>query len=197
MQFRGASLLGLLLLVGLAACETTRSASPLGSNPRLPDSANAALLRPGDSLIVALQGIPDATNLAVQIDDQGEITLPFIGGLVARGLTTAEFSRRIRETYLERDFYRTIDVSVTVTERYIYVGGEVQRPGRVVWTPDLTLSKAVQAAGGFTLYARETNVSLVRDQQAYQFDARLAQRQPTEDPRLMPGDSIQVARTAF
>jgi polysaccharide export outer membrane protein len=40
---------------------------------------------------------------------------------------------------------------VSVTERYIYVGGEVQRPGRIVWTPDLTLAKAIQAAGGFTL----------------------------------------------
>jgi polysaccharide export outer membrane protein len=190
-------LLCLPLLAGLAGCETTQGTGEAGSNPRLPEGASAAHLRPGDSLVVALQGIPDATNLAVQVDDQGEITLPYIGGLVAAGLTPAGFSRRIRETYIARDFYRTIDVSVTVTERYIYVGGEVQRPGRVVWTPDLTLTKAIQSAGGFTLYARETSVSVVRDQNAFQLDARLAQRQPAEDPRLMPGDSVQVARSAF
>ena len=30
-----------------------------------------------------------------------------------------------------------------------------------------------------------------------QLDARLAQRSPAEDPRLLPGDSIRVDRSAF
>ena len=88
-------------------------------------------------------------------------------------------------------------MSVNVTERYIYIGGEVQRPGRIVWSPDLTLSKAVQSAGGFTLYARESRVNLTRDRKAYDFDVKLAQRQPEQDPLLFPGDSIQVPRSAF
>ena len=74
---------------------------------------------------------------------------------------------------------------------------EVQRPGRIPWSPDLTLSKAVQSAGGFSLYAKETKVTLTRDNKAYDFDVKLAQRQPLEDPRLFPGDSIQVPRSAF
>ncbi len=106
---------------------------------------------PRDSLVVSLQGIPDPSNNAVQIEDQGAINLPFLVPINATGVTPSDLSRHIRTTYLERDFYRTVDVSVSVTERYIYVGGEVQRPGRIVWTPDLTLAKAIQAAGGFTL----------------------------------------------
>lgn len=73
----------------------------------------------------------------------------------------------------------------------------MQRPGRIPWSPDLTLAKAVQSAGGFTLYAKETKVTLTRDRKAYDFDVRLAQRQPDEDPLLFPGDSIQVPRSAF
>ena len=88
-------------------------------------------------------------------------------------------------------------MSVSVTERYIYVGGEVQRPGRIVWTPDLTVAKAIQSAGGFTLYAKETAVTLVRDKAAYPIDVKLAQRNPSQDPRLMPGDSLQVPRSPF
>lgn len=190
----------LILLTGTilwTGCESTGASGPTATNPRLPDAASAALLRPGDSLGISLQGIPDPSQHEVQIDDEGIISLPFIGGLRAARLTSSELSALIRKTYVERDFYRTIDVSVSVTERFVYVGGEVQRPGRIEWTPDLTMTKAIQAAGGFTLYAKETAISVVRDQSAYTLDARLAQKSPAEDPKLLPGDSLQIDRSAF
>lgn len=185
-----AVLLGLLL--GGCATETV-----LPVNPQIPIPVSTAQLRPGDSLNVALQGVPDASTNSVQIDEQGLISLPFIGPVPAAGLSTAELSQRIRETYIAKRIYTTVDVSVSVTERYIYVGGEVQRPGRIIWTPDLTVAKAIQSAGGFTLYAKETAVSLVRENNAYPIDVKLAQRNPGQDPRLVPGDSLQVPRSPF
>jgi polysaccharide export outer membrane protein len=176
-------------------CATDRASTT--ANPQIPGSAATAQLRAGDSLNVALQGVPDATASNLQIDEQGTISLPFIGAVQAAGLSTAELSQRIRETYVARKIYTHVDVSVSVTERYIYVGGEVQRPGRIVWTPDLTVAKAIQSAGGFTLYAKETAVSLIRDKNAYPIDVKLAQRNPGEDPRLVPGDSLQVPRSPF
>ena len=186
------SALALLLLV--AGC-TTEAVSP--ANPAIPLPASTAQLRSGDSLTIALQGVPDASTNSVQIDEQGLISLPFIGMLPVAGLSTAELSQRIRETYITKKIYMTVDVSVSVTERFIYVGGEVQRPGRIVWTPDLTVAKAIQSAGGFTLYAKETAVNLVREKNAYPIDVKLAQKNPAQDPRLMPGDSLQVSRSAF
>lgn len=186
----------LLLLVALAGCETTRGA-PAARNPRVAASASASQLRPGDSITVSLSGIPDPGTHVVQLDEQGQISLPYLGTLAAAGLSTGELSQSIRQAYLTRQFYTEISVSATVTERYVYVGGEVQRPGRIPWSPDLTLAKAIQAAGGFTLYAKETRITLSRDRQTYAFDVRLAQRQPDEDPLLFPGDSIQVPRSAF
>ncbi|MDD3179169.1 MAG: polysaccharide export protein [Opitutaceae bacterium] len=174
----------------------TEAAAGAGTNPRVA-AANSAQLRPGDTLTVSLLGIPDSTNYPTQIDDQGYISLPYIGLIPAGGLTTSELSQGIRQTYLAKKFYTTMDVSVVVTERYVYVGGEVQRPGRITWSPDLTLTKAIQAAGGFTLYAKETKVTLTRDRKAYDFDSRLAQRRPEEDPLLFPGDSLQVPRSPF
>ncbi|MCF3651835.1 polysaccharide biosynthesis/export family protein [Synoicihabitans lomoniglobus] len=184
------------MVLALTGCETT-SVTGGATNPKIPEASSSALLRPGDSLGIALQGIPDPSAHNVQIDDQGLISLPFVGGVQAAGLTASDLSAQIRQTYVAQNFYRTIDVSVTVTERFVYVGGEVQRPGRIVWTPDLTMTKAIQAAGGFTLYARESAINVVREQAAYTLDARLAQRSPAEDPRLLPGDSIQVDRSAF
>lgn len=198
MRHPRSSLFGILLvaLAILAGCETT-SAPRSGKNPQVAASATAAQLRPGDSLTVTLSGIPDSSTNPVQIDEQGSISLPFLGVIPAAGLNTGELSAAIRQAYLDRKFYTAISVAVTVTERYVYIGGEVQRPGRIPWSPDLTLAKAVQSAGGFTLYAKESRVTLTRDRQAYDFDVKLAQRQPEEDPRLFPGDSIQVPRSAF
>jgi protein involved in polysaccharide export with SLBB domain len=182
------------ILCVIAGC-TSDAVTP--ANPQIPLPASTAQLRAGDSLTIALQGVPDASTNSVQIDEQGLISLPFIGQIPAAGLSTAELSQRVRETYVAKKIYTTLDVSLSVTERYIYVGGEVQRPGRIVWTPDLTVAKAIQSAGGFTLYAKETAVSLIREKNAYPIDVKLAQRNPAQDPRLMPGDSLQVPRSPF
>ena len=187
-------------LAALCGCQTGSSSPEVvdgNHNPKVAASSSAAQLRPGDSLTVSLNGIPDPSNNAVQIDESGSLSLPYLGVIQAAGLNTGELSTAIRQAYLDRKFYTSISVSVVVTERYVYIGGEVQRPGRIPWSPDLTLAKAVQSAGGFTLYAKETKVTLTRDRKAYDFDVKLAQRQPDEDPLLFPGDSIQIPRSAF
>ena len=190
----------LLLLLAAALVTGGCASGDAGAPPasaRIPEAGSTAQLRPGDSLTVALQGVPDPSTNNVQIDEQGLITLPFIGAVRAAGTTPAELSQRVRETYLNRRIYTAVDVSIVVTERFVYVGGEVQRPGRIGWTPDLTVAKAIQAAGGFTLYAKENAVSLVRDQAAYSVDVKAARKDPSRDPRLVPGDSLQVPRSPF
>jgi polysaccharide export outer membrane protein len=185
----------LVALVGLlAACETSE---PSGRNPTIPSAASSSQLRPGDSLTVAIIGVPDPSTNSVQIDDQGIISLPYIGTIKASGHTTASLTQQIREAYVTKKIYTSVDVSVSVTERYVYVGGEVEKPGRIIWTPDLTAAKAIQAAGGFTLYAKEDKVGIVRNQALYVLDIRLAQKNPSQDPRLEPGDSLQVSRSTF
>jgi polysaccharide export outer membrane protein len=192
MHFLRAGSIAVLAL--LAGCATE---GPAGRNPVIPSAASASELRPGDSLTIAIIGVPDPSTNSVQIDDQGIISLPYIGALKAGDQTTAGLTQRILETYVEKKIYTSVDVSVSVTERYVYVGGEVEKPGRIIWTPDLTAAKAIEAAGGFTLYAREDKVAVVRNQALYDLDIKLAQKDPSQDPRLEPGDSIQVARSAF
>ncbi len=181
-------------LVFLTACSTDEIS---GSNPSIPTANTTAQLRPGDSLTVSVQSVPEPHSNSVQIDGEGFISLPYIGNVVAAGATTGELAQHIRQTYIDGEIYRALDVSVTVTERYVYVGGEVTRPGRIIWTPDLTLTKAIQSAGGFTLYAKENRVTLARDQDAYDINVTLAQKNPAQDVLLMPGDSIQVPRSPF
>jgi polysaccharide biosynthesis/export protein VpsN len=189
--FRAASIALLGILAGCATSE------PTGKNPVIPSAATSSELRPGDSLTVAIIGVPDPSTNSVQIDDQGMISLPYIGAIKASGETTGGLTQGIRDAYVTKKIYTSVDISVSVTERYVYVGGEVEKPGRIIWTPDLTAAKAIQAAGGFTLYAKEDRVGIVRKQALYVVDIKLAQTNPSQDPRLDPGDSIQVSRSAF
>ena len=193
MRILGLATIALAVISG--GCQTADA--PTGRNPTIPSVASSSQLRPGDSLTVAIIGVPDPSTNAVQIDDMGIISLPYIGTLKAAGETTGGLTQRIREAYVSKKIYTSVDISVSVTERYVYVGGEVEKPGRIIWTPDLTAAKAVQAAGGFTLYAKEDRVSVVRNQVLYEVDIKLAQKSPSQDPKLEPGDSIQVSRTAF
>jgi polysaccharide biosynthesis/export protein VpsN len=188
---RAASILVLGFVAGCATGGTT------ATNPVIPSAASSSELRTGDSLTVAIFGVPDPSTNNVQIDEKGFISLPYIGAIKAAGSTLAELTQRVRETYGTKNIYNSVDVSVSVTERYVYVGGEVARPGRIIWTPDLTVAKAIQAAGGFSLYANEQKVSLVREQAIYELDVKLAQKNPSQDPKLEPGDSVQVPRSAF
>jgi len=182
------------VLVLQSGCETD---AVTGANPQVPAATTSAQVRPGDGLTVSLQGIPDPTTNQVQVSDSETINLPFIGTVSTANATPAELAQRIRDTYIAKKYYTAVDVQVNVTERFVYVGGEVTKPGRIVWTPDLTVSKAIQAAGGFTLYAKESKVSLVREQKAYDVNVTLAQKNPSQDIRMMPNDSVQVSRSAF
>ena len=183
-------------LIGLlAGCAATPDSA--GRNPVIPSAANASQLRSGDSLTVAIIGVPDPSTNSVQVDDQGLITLPYIGPIKASGETTGGLTQKIRDAYVDKKIYTEVDISVNVTERYVYVGGEVEKPGRIIWTQDLTAAKAVQAAGGFSLYAKKDKVGIVRNQQLYDVDIKLAQANPSQDPKLEPGDSIEVPRSAF
>src|SRR5687767_10338507 len=57
-------------------------------------------------------------------------------------------------------FHRTI--TIVTTNRFVFVGGEVRHPGRFNWTEGLTLTNAVQAAGGFTDFANRSGLELRR-----------------------------------
>ncbi len=176
-------------------CATTPSPAPADIN-RLPAVSTNAL-RTGDALSISLQGVPDASDHKVQVSDTGTISLPYLGTVKAEGLTAAELAVEVRRLYLEKRIYRTVEVSIASTERFVFVGGEVNRPGRILWTPDLTVTKAIQAAGGFTVYARENRISVVRNQEAFPFDVTLAEKTPSADALLAPGDALQVPKSAF
>ena len=89
---------------------------------------------------------------------------------------------------------------VTVTNKpqeFYYIGGRINYPGQKVFQPGITLLQAILAAGGTS--QKENRVEISRAGA----DGRLAtvlyrikeiKAGTVEDPKLQPGDRIEVAR---
>lgn len=93
----------------------------------------------------------------------------------------------------------TVDEEIGFSEEgqllYVYLHGEVNRPGEYQYRPGLTVEKAVVLAGGFTLRASKRKVSVSRqidDQEV----PEIMKKVPLYLP-VMPGDIISVGASWF
>lgn len=77
----------------------------------------------------------------------------------------------------------------------ISVGGEVKSPQLLEYQPDLTVMRAINAAGGFKEYANRSKVRVARGGKTIIIDAKEILTDPSKDIALQPGDSIDVPET--
>lgn len=159
-----------------------------------PTNASVAF-RPGDSVTVTFSGVGDTLPIHEErIKDDGAITLPLIGSVVALGKTPGELQKEIQDLYVPK-FYKRLVVTVKSLDQVFYVGGEVRQPGRQVWIGEIRVTQAIQAAGGFTDFANKKNVLLMRaDGTQVEVHCLKAMKDPKLDPKVKPGDSITVRR---
>lgn len=93
----------------------------------------------------------DDTLPAVElaISNEGELSVPLIGGLKVAGLTVPEALQAMRAEFIERKIFIDPQVSLSVVSfRPIFVLGDVKAPGSFPYQPLLTIEQAVALAGG-------------------------------------------------
>jgi polysaccharide export outer membrane protein len=127
-----------------------------------------AALRVGDPIELRIGGVPpeDQTqmNNTYNVDAAGTINLPYIGKMKAAGMTPAQLSRSIEESYRSNKIYSNLNVTIIMQPgaRFVNVGGSVRTPSRVPFTEDMTWLTAINAAGGFNDFADQRHVRLLR-----------------------------------
>lgn len=158
-----------------------------------------SVLRVGDYVQVQLKGVPapEEASLDFSLNEQGTIAMPHLPPIRALGKSTGVLEREIEEMYKAQRIFTDPKVSVLVGGRYINVMGEVRMPQRVLYTSDLTMLKAVAAAGGFTDYANKRAVRVHRGNEVVEVHAGRALKEPSEDLQLKPGDTVEVKRSIF
>jgi polysaccharide export outer membrane protein len=151
----------------------------------------------GNRITIVFSGIPNPPEAHMeQISSDGHITPPFLDEPVrAAGLTAAELQQKLHKLYVP-DIYRKITITVLNSERYFFVGGEVRTPGQKPYLSQMTVVKAIQAAGDFTEFANERAVQVLRtDGRSEIIDVKAALRDPSRDSPVYPGDIINVNRS--
>jgi protein involved in polysaccharide export with SLBB domain len=80
----------------------------------------------------------------------------------------------------------------------VYVAGEVKYPGRITWTPRLTLTEAIALAGGFTDFADREEIEIQSFGGAdKKYNYHQAESAAMSNPSLKRGDFVRVGRRFF
>jgi len=174
--------------------------APTGSPVTGQTGANGefAKFHVGDTVTVSLSGLPNTIEpVTAPITDDGTIALADIGKVPAAGKTAGELQNEIHDMYVPA-YYTHITVTVTIGDRVYYVRGEVKTPGRLVYTSETSVTKAIAAAGDFTDFANRRKVKLMRTNGSsitVNCNRVLAGDEP--DPQVYPGDQIYVPKTIW
>lgn len=163
--------------------------------------AQDAVLRSGDTLELRIGGVPQEEVQQVSgtytIDGDGFVNLPHIGKVRAAQATQSEVQRAIESSYISQKIYTNPSITLTVPNlaRFVNTGGEVKAPQRVPFTADLTLLGAISASGGFTEFADQGKVRLLRDGKVTIVNVKEVRKDPDKDIRLKPGDRVEVPQS--
>lgn len=116
-----------------------------------------------DVLNVSVWKEPEITE-TVPVRPDGKISLPLLNDVQAAGLTPMQLSVTITtrlKKYLENPQV-TVIVTQINSQRY-YIMGEVTRAGAYPLLPGMTILQALSGAGGFTPYAKLSDIYLLRN----------------------------------
>jgi polysaccharide export outer membrane protein len=130
------------------------------------------------------------------IKDDGRITPPLIGSVVALGKSPGELQAELQEKY--NKYLRNTTVTVTARDRYYYVSGEVKAPGAKTYLGETDIIKAISNAGDFTDFASRRKVRVIRSNGKTEIiDVIKAIEDPQYDVPVFPNDRIVVPRSIF
>ena len=208
---------------GAVAAETNATSSAIAN------STNATGIVSMDSLddtrqldkgdVISFRVVEDREEpRQLVITELGELEVPYAGRYVALNKTCRELARELK-AYLEKDLYYKATVIIALDYQNknrkrdlespgkVTVVGEVRSPGVQVIPSDddLTVSRAILAAGGLGPYAKKkvqiTRISSANTNETKTIEVDLAEiwdRGMTfKDEKLEPGDLINVRSTLF
>lgn len=176
-------------LIAQAHVQAARYASPAAARPEA--SARPYLLDTADKVRIFVYGQPNLSRLYT-VDQQGKISVPLLGPVRVRGLTTYAVEDMLR-VRLGRDLVRDPQVSVDVQQnRPFFIHGEVRNGGQYPYVSGMTVETAVAIAGGYSERANERRARVSRKVDGI---AEVIEVPPQFE--LEPGDTVYVHERFF
>lgn len=191
--------MSLVIVQVLAYAQNQRevSAKPASQSQVLPDS-DKYLIGPEDVLFIQVWK-EEQLSQTVMVRTDGKISLPLIDEIQAAGLTPLRLKEVLTQKF--KQFVETPIVTVMVREAKsfkVYIGGQVVRPGVYTLVEEITLLQLIPLAGGFTEWANQRKILLVRKEGGNEkrytinFKKIISGEDLSNNMVLKPGDTIIV-----
>jgi len=176
------------LVLAVGACA---AAKPV-PEPR-PAQPGPYRIAAGDTLDIVVWG-EDKVSGTVPVRPDGMISVALVGDLHAAGQTPEELAASTREALARFIDNPNVVIRVAATgSRYFFVMGNVQTPGMYDLRAGQTMIQALAVAGGFTEFASESRLKILRAGAApMEMDYNAVVRGDTPDVVLEPNDTIVV-----
>lgn len=183
---------------------------PTGDAPSLEgllmQTPPAYLVGPQDILLVTVWDHPEITLPLGQyrqdtaagtvVDEHGDLFFPYVGKFHVAGLSVGQVRDKLASLLNKVLQNPQVDVKVIAyRSQKVYLGGEVRNPGVYpVNDVPLTLTEALNRAGGLLPTADDSRILLSRGQKTWtlDFQALLSQGNRVSQILLQNGDSLQV-----
>lgn len=171
-----------LLLVPLAGCALNARPSTY-----LVEVKGPYALDTGDVVRVTVYGEAELTK-TYKVDDGGAISLPLVGAVQVRGLTTQMTAAAITAALAE-GYIREPSVAVEIdTYRPFFIQGAVKTGGQFPYVYGMTVRAAVSTAGGYTDTADRGRAIVYRRQGKEMVKGAVGLDFP-----IYPGDTIVIS----
>jgi len=159
-------------------------------------------LGPNDYVTFRVVEDRDEESQHLRVNDNGELEVPYIGLVPAKGHTCRELAYSVKAA-LEKEYYfhATVILAIErVSEKsrgrvYVYGSVKGQGPQEIPADESYTVSKAVIRAGGFGDFANKRKVKVTRKNgQDFTIDLKrvIEEGRTEEDLVLQPDDQIYV-----
>ena len=193
-------LLMLLVALVVSACASRRGPSVEELEAHAVEASQEYVIGPKDVLQFKVWHQPELSIPSMVVRLDGKISFPLLDDVQAAGLSAHELKAVLTEGLEE--FVTAPQVTVVVVSinsKYVYVMGEVARPGPVSLESGMRLADALSLSGGFRTFAAKKRVKLIRnlngsgpvefvfDYNRFESGADLEQ-----NVLLLPGDNLVV-----
>jgi polysaccharide export outer membrane protein len=126
-------------------------------------SSDQYIIGVGDRLDVTFFYHPDVTTKDLLVRNDGRITLPYLGDVVAAGYSPMQLDTLLTQQFSE--ILKEPNISVILREAadpMVFVLGQVKKPGGYIFRRYLSLSQAIALAGGTSRGAHTREVLVLR-----------------------------------
>lgn len=159
-------------------------------------SCKAQTLHPGDGLKLIFYNISDSLSGKYYIQDNGDISLPYLGQIRVADRNVDSIKQEIYKKY--SNIYRNPELTILPIVR-VNIFGEVNKPGYYYVTGTDKLADLIAMAGGPTPEANLGSIVLTRNGKELDIDGEniVKSANKQNDIGLQSGDQIYVPRKWF